>query len=65
MLNSFAAIASSLENLAKSLAKIRGEVETLQTQLDVEKEKHTSRMSALNSQLADLSVEERRQKLSL
>lgn len=65
LLNSFAAIASSLENLAKSLAKIRGEVETLQTQLDVEKEKHTSRMSALNSQLADLSVEERRQKLSL
>lgn len=65
LLNSFAAMASSLENLAKSLAKIRGEVETLQTQLDIEKEKHTSRMSALNSQLADLSVEERRQKLSL
>ncbi|MBS0300493.1 MAG: DUF3450 domain-containing protein [Proteobacteria bacterium] len=59
------AMASSVENLAKSLAKIRGEVETLQTQLDMEKEKHASRMSALNSQLADLSVEERRQKLNI
>jgi hypothetical protein len=57
--------ASSIENLARSLAKIRGEVETLQSQLDIEKEKHTSRMTALNSQLADLSVEERRQKLSI
>jgi hypothetical protein len=59
------AMGSSLENLAKALAKIRGEVETLQTQLDTEKEKHGSRMSALNSQLADLSVEERRQKMSI
>lgn len=59
------AMGSSLENLAKALAKIRGEVETLQTQLDTEKEKHSSRMSALNSQLADLSVEERRQKISI
>ncbi|PXW85415.1 uncharacterized protein DUF3450 [Nitrosomonas sp. Nm84] len=59
------AMGSSLENLAKSLAKIRGEVETLQTQLDTEKDRHGSRMSALNSQLADLSVEERRQKLSI
>lgn len=58
-------MASSIENLAKSLAKIRGEVETLQSQLDIEKEKHTSRMTALNSQLADLSVEERRQKLNI
>jgi len=56
---------SSLENLAKSLARIRGEVETLQTQLDTEKDKHSSRMSALTSQLADLSVDERRQKLSI
>lgn len=47
------------------MAKIRGEVETLQMQLDLEKEKHGSRISALNSQLADLSVEERRQKLSI
>ena len=58
-------LASNIENLAKSLAKIRGEVETLQSQLDIEKEKHSSKMSALNSQLADLSVEERRQKLSV
>jgi phage shock protein A len=56
---------SSVENLARSLAKIRGEVETLQTQLDTEKEKHGSRMARLNSQLADLSVEERRQKMNI
>lgn len=65
LLSAPVAMASSLENLAKSLARIRGEVETLQTQLDLDKEKHVSRMSALNSQLADLSVEERRQKLSI
>ena len=65
LLSSSWAMASSIENLAKSLAKIRGEVETLQSQLDIEKEKHTSKMAALNSQLADLSVEERRQKLSI
>ena len=58
-------LASNIENLAKSLAKIRGEVEALQSQLDIEKEKYSSKMSALNSQLADLSVEERRQKLSI
>lgn len=57
--------ASNLENLAQSLAKIRGEVEELQTQLDSEKEKHGSRISAMSSQLADLSVEERRQKASI
>jgi len=57
--------ASSLENLAKSLATIRGEVEALQTELDIEKEKHTSSITALSSQLADLSVEERRQKTAI
>ncbi len=57
--------ASSLENLAQSLAKIRGEVEELQAQLDINKEKHSSQMSALSSQLADLSVEKRRQKVSI
>ena len=65
LLSASAAMGNNLENLAKALAKIRGEVETLQTQLDTEKDKHGSRMSALNSQLADLSVEERRQKLSI
>ncbi len=59
------AMASSLDNLAESLAKIRGEVEELQTQLDAEKEKHGTRIAALSSQLADLSVEERRQKMSI
>ena len=65
LLSNSGAEASNLENLAKSLAKIRGEVETLQTQLDIEKEKHSSKMTALASQLADLSVEERRQKFSI
>lgn len=65
LLSSPVALGNSLENLAKALAKIRGEVETLQTQLDIEKDKHGSRMSSLTSQLADLSVEERRQKLSI
>ena len=65
LLSASVALGNSLENLAKTLAKIRGEVETLQTQLDTEKDKHGSRMSSLTSQLADLSVEERRQKLSI
>lgn len=65
LFSSSSSMANNLENLAKSLAKTRGEVEILQTQLDMEKEKHSSRMVALNSQLADLSVEERRQKLSI
>ncbi len=60
-----AAMGNSLDNLAKALAKIRGEVEELQTQLDTEKEKHGINMSSLASQLADLSVEERRQKMSI
>lgn len=58
-------IASNLENLAQSLAKIRAEVEALQEQLDLEKEKHGSRIAALSTQLADLSVEERRQKMAI
>lgn len=57
--------ADNLDNLAKSLAKIRSEVEELQSQLDLEKENHSSRIAALSSQLADLSVEERRQKVSI
>lgn len=58
-------MANDLENLAKSLAKIRGEVESLQTELDLEKEKHASEITSLSSQLADLSVEERRQKTAI
>lgn len=57
--------AGNLENLAQSLAKIRGEVEALQEQLDIEKEKHGSQIAALSSQLADLSVEERRQNITI
>lgn len=57
--------AGKLENLAQSLAKIRGEVEALQEQLDMEKEKHSSQVTALSSQLADLSVEERRQNITI
>jgi len=57
--------ADSVENLARSLAKLRGEVEALQTELDGEKEKHASTIASLSSQLADLSVEERRQKTAI
>lgn len=59
------AAANSLDNLANALAKMRGEVEELQTQLDAQKEMHGSRITSLSSQLADLSVEERRQKTSI
>lgn len=59
------AAANSLDNLAQALAKMRGEVEEMQTQLDAEKEKHGSQITSLSSQLADLSVEERRQKTSI
>lgn len=52
-------------NLAKSLAKVRGEVEELQMQLDLAKEEHHNQMSSLASQLTDLGVEERRQNISI
>ncbi len=57
--------ADNIENLARSLAKLRGEVEMIQTELDAEKEKHASKIASLSSQLADLSVEERRQKTAI
>ena len=53
------------ENLAKSLAKVRGEVEELQVELDLAKENHRNQMASLASQLADLGVEERRQNISI
>jgi len=53
------------EGLASSLAKVRGDVEELQIQLDLAKENHRNQMSALASQLSDLGVEERRQKISI
>lgn len=62
---SVTAAADNLENLALALAKIRGEVEELQTQLDQEKEAHHNRMEALSSQLTDLSVEQRRQTVAI
>lgn len=57
--------AEEYENLAKSLAKVRGEVEALQVQLDLAKESHHIQMTSLSSQLTDLGVEERRQKIAL
>lgn len=57
--------AEEYENLAKSLAKVRGDVEELQVQLDLAKENHRNEMGALASQLADLGVEERRQNISI
>ncbi len=65
LLSTSPVMGSSLDNLANSLAKIRGEVEELQTQLDAEKEKHTNEISILSSQLTDLSIEERRQEMGI
>jgi len=57
--------AGSVDKLADELVRLRGEVEELQGQLDLSKEDHRNRMAALTSQVADLGVEERRQKVSL
>jgi len=57
--------ASSIDNLANELVSLRGQVETLQNQLDLVKEEHRNRMMALSSQFTDLGVEVRRQKVSL
>lgn len=62
---STSATAEEYENLAKSLATVRGEVEELQVQLDLAKENHRNEMAALASQLTDLGVEERRQNISI
>ncbi|QBQ56449.1 DUF3450 domain-containing protein [Nitrosococcus wardiae] len=57
--------ADSLDNLAEELIRMRSEVEELQSQLDLEKEKHKNRMEVLSSQLAELSTENRRLSLSV
>ena len=57
--------ADEYENLARSLSEVRGNVEELQVQLDLEKENHRNQMASLASQLADLGVEERRQNISI
>lgn len=55
----------AFDNLTQSLIQIRGEVEELQNQLDMEKQDHKSKMDSLGSQMSDLSVENRRQKLAM
>lgn len=57
--------AGNIENLAVELAKIRGSVEELQSQLDQQKEAHQNQMRVLTSQMTDLSVEQRRQNVSI
>lgn len=57
--------ADSMENLAKTLMSMRGEVEELQSQLDMEKQSHKTRMDALSSQMSDLSVENQRQTVAI
>ncbi len=57
--------AGNVDNLASELARIRGDVEELQTRLDQQKEAHHNRMAALSSQLTDLSVEQRRQSVTI
>jgi hypothetical protein len=62
---SLPARADGMENLAKTLISMRGEVEELQSQLDMEKQSHKTRMDALSSQMADLSVENQRQTVAM
>lgn len=57
--------AGSVDNLANELVRLRGEVEELQSHLDLAKEDHHNRMQALSLQYADLGVEERRQSTNL
>lgn len=57
--------AEKIDDLAQSLIRIRGEVEELQNQLDIERQDHKIKMDSLGSQLSDLSVENRRQRLSV
>ncbi len=57
--------ADTLENLAQTLISMRGEVEELQSQLDMEKQSHRTRMDALSSQMADLSVDNQRQEVAM
>ena len=57
--------AEKIDDLAQSLIRIRGEVEELQNQLDMERQDHKIKMDALGSQLSDLSIENRRQRLSV
>jgi len=59
------AYAEKIDDLAQSLVRIRGEVEELQNQLDMEKQDHKIKMDSLGSQLSDLSIENRRQRLSV
>jgi hypothetical protein len=57
--------AEKFDDLAQSLIRLRGEVEELQSQLDMEKQDHKGKMDSLSSQMSDLSVENHRQKLAL
>jgi len=56
-------IADDFDNLAQNLVKIRAEVESLQSQLDLDKQEHKNQLSSLSSQLTDLEVEKRRKSL--
>ena len=56
--------ASNLENWPSRWLKFAVKLRSFRDN-SISKEKHSSRMSALSSQLADLSVEERRQKVSI
>jgi len=57
--------AEKFDDLAQSLIRLRGEVEELQSQLDMEKQDHKGKMDSLSSQMSDLSVENHRQKIAL
>lgn len=56
---------SKIENMAKDLIQLRGEVEELQAKIDNKKETHKNRMGSLAVQRTDLETQLQRQSLEL
>ncbi len=56
---------SGLEQMARQLAELRAEVESLQQELDQAKGDHRQKLEALGAQIAQLEAEKRRQELAL
>ncbi len=65
LFGTFPVHADNMEELARTLISIRGEVEDLQSQLESAKQNHKLRLESLNTQQTDLSVENQRQTVAL
>jgi hypothetical protein len=59
------ALGDSVDQLARRLVGLRGEVETLQADLDQEKTEHHARMTSLATQRSELEAAVRREELKL